>query len=55
MRVLFMSGFNESALLRHGIINGTVDCLVKPFSPVDLARAVREALDRPAEFPLALG
>ncbi len=53
MRVLFMSGFNESALVRHGIISGTVDCLVKPFSPTDLARAVHDALDGPTTPALA--
>jgi PAS domain S-box-containing protein len=54
MRVLFMSGFNESALLRHGVVSGTVDCLLKPFSPAELARAVREALDRPVISGLAI-
>jgi CheY-like chemotaxis protein len=47
LRVLFMSGFTDSALLRHGIQEGDVEFLLKPFRPVELARRVREALDRP--------
>jgi PAS domain S-box-containing protein len=44
-RVLFMSGFADSTLLRHGAVAGDVDCLVKPFTPEDLTRKVRETLD----------
>jgi CheY-like chemotaxis protein len=44
-RVLFMSGFTDSALLRHGVHQGDVDCLLKPFTPEALARKVREVLD----------
>jgi PAS domain S-box-containing protein len=44
-RVLFMSGFTDSALVRHGVASGEVDCLLKPFSPAALAQAVRQALD----------
>jgi DNA-binding response OmpR family regulator len=28
-------------------MSGAVDCLLKPFTPEDLARRVREALDQP--------
>jgi PAS domain S-box-containing protein len=44
-KVLFMSGFTDSALIRHGVWSGVVDCLLKPFSPEALASAVRSALD----------
>jgi two-component system, cell cycle sensor histidine kinase and response regulator CckA len=44
-RVLFMSGFADSTLVRHEVVNGDVDCLLKPFSPELLARKVRETLD----------
>ncbi len=49
-RVLFMSGFADSTLVRHEVISGEVACLVKPFTPELLARKVREILDTP---PLA--
>ena len=51
LRVLFMSGFTDTALVRHEIQTGEVNCLMKPFSPEDLALAVREALDGPAGPP----
>jgi PAS domain S-box-containing protein len=44
-RVLFMSGFADSALVRHEVANGEVDCLFKPFTPEALARKVRDTLD----------
>ena len=46
MKVLYMSGYTDSDLVRNGIVSGEVDCLLKPFSPDDLARTVREVLDR---------
>ncbi len=48
LKVLFMSGFTDSALFRHGIVSGEVECLSKPFTPSALAEKVREVLDRPA-------
>lgn len=45
LRVLFMSGYTNDALDRHGL-EGTVDQFIqKPFSPLSLARRVREILD----------
>ncbi len=40
-----MSGFADSTLVRHEVVSGEVDCLLKPFTPEVLARKVREALD----------
>jgi two-component system, cell cycle sensor histidine kinase and response regulator CckA len=45
MRVLFMSGHTDEALLRHGVVEGSVAFLQKPFHPTALARKVREVLD----------
>lgn len=47
LRVLFMSGYTTDALLHHGIIDGTVAWLEKPFTPERLARSVRDILDGP--------
>jgi signal transduction histidine kinase len=47
LKILFMSGFTDSALFRHGILSGEVECLLKPFAPKDLAQKVREVLDGP--------
>ena len=46
-RVLFMSGYTEDDVLRRGLQGPGIAYLQKPFTPADLARAVRAVLDRP--------
>ncbi len=46
-RVLFMSGFTEDAVLRQEVRKGRAHFLQKPFTPLSLARKVREVLDLP--------
>jgi DNA-binding response OmpR family regulator len=46
MKLLFVSGFTESALVRNGVLTGEVECLLKPFTFDILARKVREVLDQ---------
>ena len=48
-RVLFMSGYTDEAVLRHGVIDASPAFLQKPFSPIGLARKVREVLDQDPE------
>jgi nitrogen-specific signal transduction histidine kinase len=45
LRALFMSGYTDDAVLRHGVIHGTDAFLQKPFTPLVLAKKVREVLD----------
>jgi CheY-like chemotaxis protein len=46
MKVLFMSGYSEKAVSRHGILEDGLAFLQKPFSSETLLRKVRETLDR---------
>ncbi len=50
-KVLYVSGYTDDAVLRHGVRSREVAFLQKPFTRADLARAVRAALARlpPAE------
>jgi two-component system cell cycle sensor histidine kinase/response regulator CckA len=43
---LFMSGYTDEAIVRHGVLEPGVAFIQKPFSPDALARKVGEILDR---------
>jgi CheY-like chemotaxis protein len=45
MKVLYMSGYTDDAIIHHGISNPDTAFLQKPFSPTVLSRKVREMLD----------
>ena len=45
LRVLYMSGYTDDAIVRHGVIDERTPFLQKPFTPAALAQKVREVLD----------
>lgn len=47
MKVLFVSGYTETAIVHHGALDAGLNYLAKPYSPETLARKVREVLDQP--------
>lgn len=46
-RVLFMSGYMDDAVMRHGVLAAEMNFLSKPFSRSALASKVRDVLDKP--------
>jgi len=50
LKVLFMSGYTDDAIVRQGVLNRSANFIQKPFSLPALAEKVRRALDDPAGF-----
>jgi signal transduction histidine kinase/ActR/RegA family two-component response regulator len=45
MKVLYMSGYTDHAIVQHGVLDPCVAYIAKPFTPDEVARRVREVLD----------
>jgi PAS domain S-box-containing protein len=46
LKVLFLSGYTDDAIVRHGVQDTEVRFLQKPFTSASLARKVRQVLDQ---------
>jgi FixJ family two-component response regulator len=51
LRVLFMSGYTDDAIVRHGMLEPGLAYLEKPFRPPTLLRKVREVLQTTPSAP----
>jgi two-component system, cell cycle sensor histidine kinase and response regulator CckA len=53
LKVIYMSGYTEDAIVQHGVLNPGIAFLHKPFTSEMLGRKVREVLDRPLVVELS--
>jgi PAS domain S-box-containing protein len=47
MKILYMSGYTEDAMVVRGLVEAALPFIQKPFPPMDLVRKVREMIDSP--------
>lgn len=47
IKVLYMSGYTDDAIVHHGVLDDDVPFIQKPFAPHALAQKVREVLSQP--------
>ncbi|MBL7203149.1 MAG: response regulator [Desulfobacteraceae bacterium] len=46
MKVIYMSGYTDNAILHHGVLSPEIEFLQKPITSASLKRKIREVLDQ---------
>jgi two-component system cell cycle sensor histidine kinase/response regulator CckA len=46
LKVLYMSGYTDETIAKHGVLNPGIGLLHKPFTSETLGRKIREVLGR---------
>ena len=49
IKILYMSGYTDNAIVRHGVLEKGVNYIQKPFTMEGLVRKVREVLDKDSD------
>jgi PAS domain S-box-containing protein len=49
LKVVFMSGYTDDVIARHGVLDKGTQFIEKPFSPEQLLRTLRDVLEMPSE------
>jgi len=49
MKVLYMSGYTDNAIIRHGVLGEGISYIQKPFTVGGLIRKTRKVLDKVQE------
>jgi two-component system, cell cycle sensor histidine kinase and response regulator CckA len=52
LKILYMSGYTDDAIMDHGVLESGTHLLHKPFSEENLIRKVREVLDADTPAPV---
>ena len=52
-KILYMSGYTDDAIVKHGVLGPGTPFINKPFSPTALLKKVREVLDAQQPRPLS--
>jgi two-component system cell cycle sensor histidine kinase/response regulator CckA len=50
LKVLFMSGYTDDSIVRHGVLDAEIAYLQKPLTPTAITVKVREVLDAPPQY-----
>ncbi len=55
LKILFVSGYTDDAVVRHGVEDSSDILLLKPFTPAELAQRIRTLFDDSEPVPAGIG